>query len=72
MRLSQIMLLLFHIGRGKRLIVLLLTASRVVVVVIKAGAPCRSERLEKYNRLIEIELLSQRAKFAGLEKFGQS
>jgi enolase len=25
--------------------------------MIKAGAPCRSERTSKYNRLMEIELL---------------
>ncbi len=24
-------------------------------LLIKAGAPCRSERVEKYNRLLEIE-----------------
>jgi len=33
--------------------------------MIKAGAPCRSERTSKYNRLLEIEtLLGEKAKFA--------
>lgn len=35
---------------------------------IKAGAPCRSERTAKYNRLLQIEAeLGERAKYAGLE-----
>ena len=39
---------------------------------VKAGAPCRSERLEKYNRLIEIErALGQRAKFADWRSLGK-
>ena len=36
---------------------------------IKTGAPCRSERLAKYNQLLRIEEeLGDKAKFAG-EKF---
>ena len=38
---------------------------------IKAGAPCRSERLAKYNRLVQIERdLGSRAVYAGLQGFG--
>ncbi len=37
---------------------------------IKAGAPCRSERTAKYNRLLRIEdELGQRASFAGRQAF---
>ncbi|MBI4303301.1 MAG: phosphopyruvate hydratase [Chloroflexi bacterium] len=37
---------------------------------IKAGAPCRSERTAKYNRLLRIEdELGQRATFAGVKAF---
>jgi enolase len=37
---------------------------------IKAGAPCRSERTVKYNRLLRIEdELGQAARFAGIEAF---
>ena len=37
---------------------------------IKAGAPCRSERLAKYNRLLGIEEeLGDRARYAGREAF---
>ena len=37
---------------------------------IKAGAPCRSERTAKYNRLLRIEdELGQSARFAGTEAF---
>ena len=37
---------------------------------IKAGAPCRSERTAKYNRLLRIEdELGQAAQFAGTEAF---
>jgi enolase len=37
---------------------------------IKAGAPCRSERTAKYNRLLRIEEeLGQRADFAGAKAF---
>ena len=37
---------------------------------IKAGAPCRSERTAKYNRLLTIEEeLGNRARFAGMEAF---
>ena len=37
---------------------------------IKAGAPCRSERLAKYNRLLEIENeLGDIARYAGKEAF---
>jgi enolase len=37
---------------------------------IKAGAPCRSERLAKYNRLLGIEQeLGRSAKYAGLKAF---
>ncbi len=38
--------------------------------LIKAGAPCRSERTVKYNRLLKIEEeLGQKANFAGMEAF---
>jgi len=38
--------------------------------LIKAGAPCRSERTAKYNRLLRIEEeLGQRANFAGIRAF---
>ncbi|GAI52977.1 unnamed protein product, partial [marine sediment metagenome] len=38
--------------------------------LIKAGAPCRSERTAKYNRLLRIEeALGQRASFAGIGAF---
>jgi enolase len=38
--------------------------------LIKAGAPCRSERTAKYNRLLEIENeLGHSAKFAGIGAF---
>jgi enolase len=37
---------------------------------IKAGAPCRFERLAKYNRLLEIEKeLGESAKYAGAQTF---
>jgi len=37
---------------------------------IKAGAPCRSERTAKYNRLLRIEEeLGQKASFAGIRAF---
>ena len=37
---------------------------------IKAGAPCRSERVAKYNRLLRIEdELGKDARFAGMEAF---
>ncbi len=37
---------------------------------IKSGAPCRSERTAKYNRLLRIEdELEQAARFAGIEAF---
>ena len=37
---------------------------------IKAGAPCRSERVAKYNRLLRIEEeLGHKATFAGLEPY---
>ena len=37
---------------------------------IKAGAPCRFERLAKYNRLLEIEKeLGENAKYAGMQAF---
>jgi enolase len=37
---------------------------------IKAGAPCRSERTAKYNRLLEIEAeLGGRANFSGGKAF---
>ena len=37
---------------------------------IKTGAPCRSERTAKYNRLLRIEdELGERAKFAGMQAF---
>jgi enolase len=39
---------------------------------IKAGAPCRSERVAKYNRLLRIEEeLGPRARFSGLSAFKQ-
>ena len=38
--------------------------------LIKAGAPCRSERLAKYNRLLRIEQdLGKDARYAGTEAF---
>ncbi len=38
---------------------------------IKSGAPCRSERVAKYNRLLRIEEeLGERARFAGMAAFG--
>ncbi|MBI4188799.1 MAG: phosphopyruvate hydratase [Chloroflexi bacterium] len=38
--------------------------------LIKAGAPCRSERTAKYNRLLRIEEeLGSKARFAGIEAF---
>jgi len=38
--------------------------------LIKAGAPCRSERTAKYNRLLRIEEeLGQKASFAGVQAF---
>ena len=38
--------------------------------LIKAGAPCRSERTAKYNRLLRIEdELGEKAKFAGMQAF---
>lgn len=38
--------------------------------VIKTGAPCRSERTAKYNRLLRIEEeLGEKAKFAGVQVF---
>ncbi|MEE9324085.1 MAG: phosphopyruvate hydratase [Dehalococcoidia bacterium] len=38
---------------------------------IKAGAPARSERVAKYNRLLRIEEeLGEKARFAGMEAFG--
>jgi len=37
---------------------------------IKSGAPCRSERVAKYNRLLRIEEeLGKKAKYAGREAF---
>jgi len=37
---------------------------------IKAGAPCRSERTAKYNRLLRIEdELAGKASFAGMRAF---
>ena len=37
---------------------------------IKTGAPCRSERVAKYNRLLRIEEeLGKKAKYAGMEAF---
>jgi len=37
---------------------------------IKAGAPCRSERVAKYNRLLKIEAeLGEKARFAGMGAF---
>jgi len=38
--------------------------------LIKAGAPCRSERTAKYNRLLRIEAeLKENASFAGMQAF---
>ena len=38
---------------------------------IKSGAPCRSERVAKYNRLLRIEEeLGKKAKYAGKDAFG--
>jgi enolase len=40
---------------------------------IKTGAPCRSERVEKYNQLLRIESeLGKRAAYAGRQAFGKS
>jgi enolase len=39
--------------------------------LIKAGAPCRSERTAKYNRLLRIEEELEEAAFAGMEAFDQ-
>ncbi len=40
--------------------------------LIKAGAPCRSERTAKYNRLLRIEdELGENATFAGMQAFDQ-
>jgi enolase len=37
---------------------------------IKTGAPCRSERVAKYNRLLRIEEeLGDRARYAGRDAF---
>lgn len=39
---------------------------------IKTGAPCRSERVAKYNRLLQIEnILASTAKFAGKSAFNK-
>jgi len=39
---------------------------------IKTGAPCRSERVEKYNQLLRIEdELGNRAEYAGRKAFGR-
>ena len=39
---------------------------------IKTGAPCRSERTAKYNRLLRIEAeLGDRARYGGLAAFGR-
>jgi enolase len=39
---------------------------------IKSGAPCRSERVAKYNRLLRIEEeLGEKAKYAGMAAFGK-
>jgi len=39
---------------------------------IKTGAPCRTDRVAKYNRLLQIEWeLGKAAKFAGREAFGR-
>jgi len=41
--------------------------------LIKAGAPCRSERTAKYNRLLRIEEeLGEKASFAGKEVFAKA
>jgi enolase len=38
----------------------------IVLGQIKTGAPCRSERLAKYNQLLRIEeQLGSKAKYAG-------
>jgi enolase len=38
--------------------------------MIKAGAPCRSERTAKYNRLLRIEdEIGENASFAGMKAF---
>jgi enolase len=51
------------------------TISDLVVAMntgqIKSGAPCRSERVAKYNRLLRIEEeLGENAKYAGMSAFG--
>lgn len=38
----------------------------IIILQIKTGAPCRSERLAKYNQILRIEEeLGATAKFAG-------
>jgi enolase len=38
---------------------------------IKTGAPCRTDRVAKYNRLLQIEWeLGAAARYAGSEAFG--
>ena len=38
---------------------------------IKTGAPCRTDRVAKYNRLLQIEWeLGAAARYAGREAFG--
>ncbi|PWN23314.1 enolase [Microstroma glucosiphilum] len=41
------------------------------VGIIKTGAPCRSERVAKYNQLLRIESLEPNATYAGLNGFTQ-
>ena len=39
---------------------------------LKTGAPCRSERLAKYNQLLRIEgMLGDAARYAGASAFKQ-
>jgi enolase len=39
----------------------------LLLLIVKTGAPCRSERLAKYNQLLRIEEeLGPSAKFAGV------
>lgn len=39
--------------------------------IIKTGAPCRSERVAKYNALLRIESIESQATYAGLDGFTQ-
>lgn len=40
--------------------------------IIKTGAPCRTERVAKYNALLRIESLESDAIYAGIDGFTQA